>query len=691
MKFISSMHKNLILLFSILIHFLLIHCSHGLRSHICNHYKGQPVCCPGWRNGIGAPCIIPVCAGNCGERGECIKPNTCICSDRRLRFSCKEEEDLDGEESDTMQLDQAESQCPDNCNEHGKCENGVCICQTGYSGLKCEVQLKGACYTGLKRGLCVNPLQYRISQYGYEAIPLSHELCCNALGIAWGEPCQICHTTHCGRGYEQIDGICKDINECEVDGVCQRGQCINEEGSYKCHCPENTHFDESTLDCVYTLKMPCEEDPQRCHNGGKCLDLPNGDYRCICPWGTRTSQDRKSCIENKELHFDLCQLYKSSVCKNGQCIPRGNTYECLCNEGFEPSEDRKTCQYKIDICSIHRGYLCTNGQCIPAGRDFFCECNHGFTLSYDRRRCISKCEELGPNICPNGYCIALLNGDYECQCEIGYQSTPDHKKCIIQMEESYSNMHYAKPVQYYKNKYYKNNNNQENEFYDDSIQSKSQIDHSNYDDEKSDHWWQNDNDVRKLSDKQHKSYSQYNQQDSSQITYEKPTSLHLRGTSLRSTPCGQDDIVKKCNGGICLNLGGDGYLCECLPGYLAINGGRSCVKHKEREDNVLQNDEGVDDLRKSFHPINNRKNKYIYNFKKNSNSKLSQYQSACSQNDVLNKCVWGTCLNLGGNLYKCDCLQEYQYTPMEGCIRRIDQDLSQLQNKSTQGYNVTVF
>ncbi|CAH8557323.1 unnamed protein product [Schistosoma curassoni] len=496
------MNQNIILLLlSIIIYYhLFVDFTYGIKSHICSKYNGQPVCCPGWRNGIGAPCIIPVCAGNCGERGECIKPNTCICSDRRLRFSCKEE-DID-EESDTMQLDQAENQCPDNCNEHGTCENGACICRTGYSGLKCEIKLTGACYISLKRGLCVNPMQYRISQYDYEAIPLTHEVCCNALGIAWGEPCQICQSTHCGKGYEQIDGVCKDINECEVDGVCQRGQCINEEGSYKCNCPENTHFDKSTLDCVYTLKMPCELDPHRCHNGGKCIDLPSGDYKCICPWGTRTSQDRKSCIEDKEFHFDICQLYKSSVCKNGQCIPRGNTYECICNEGFEPSEDRKTCQYKVDICSVHRGYLCTNGHCIPAGRDFFCECNPGFTLSYDRRRCMSKCEELGPSICPNGYCIALSNGDYECQCELGYQSTSDHKKCIMQMEESNSNVHFTKSVQYYKNSYY---GNKENEPYENPIEmNKPQIDHSEVDDEKSYNWWQSDS----LSKKQHKSYSQ---------------------------------------------------------------------------------------------------------------------------------------------------------------------------------------
>ncbi|KAH8878452.1 Fibrillin-3 [Schistosoma japonicum] len=605
--------------------------------------------------------MITVCAGNCGERGECIKPNTCICSDQRLRFSCNvEEENYD--ESDTMQLDQA------------------------------EIKLKGACYTSLKRGLCVSPMQYRISQYDYEAIPLSHEVCCNALGIAWGEPCQICQTTHCGRGYEQIDGVCKDINECEVDGVCQRGQCINEEGSYKCNCPENTHFDKSTLDCVYTLRMACEEDPHRCNNGGKCVDLPSGDYKCICPWGTRTSQDRKSCLEDKELHFDICQLYKSSVCKNGQCIPRGNTYECICNEGFEPSDDRKTCQYKIDICSVHRGYLCTNGHCIPAGRDFFCECNPGFTLSYDRRRCISKCEELGPSICPNGFCIALSNGDYECQCDMGYQSTPDRKKCVLEIEESYTNKHYAKKVNYYKNQYYGNEKEPDEDTLD-MNKLQLQIDHPDIDDEKSYDWWQSDTSLRKSSGKPYKSYSQYKQQDSvHSLTHDKPSALHLRGTSLRSTPCGQEDIVRKCNGGICLNLGGDGYICECLPGYQLINGGRECIKHKEGSLSVWQNDENVENVKKSLHPVNFKKSTYINDLRQNFNSHGSYHQSSpCSQNDVLNKCEWGTCLNLGGDSYKCDCLPDYEYIQSEGCIHKTDKDSYQLHNKSTIMYNTTIF
>ncbi|CAH8851741.1 unnamed protein product [Trichobilharzia szidati] len=208
-------------------------------------------------------------------------------------------------------------------------------------------------------------------------------------------------------------------------------------------------------------------------------------------------------LQDNEPQFDICQLYKSSVCKNGQCIPRGTSYECICNEGFEPSEDRKTCQYKIDICSIHRGYLCTNGHCIPTGRDFFCECNPGFTLSYDRRRCINKCEELGPSVCPNGYCIALSNGDYECQCDIGYQSTSDRKKCILPMDESYSNPHYAKSMNYYKNKYYES----EQETFDSPIDKS--MEYSENHDGRNDNWWQNDHLQGKSLNLKQKSYAQY--------------------------------------------------------------------------------------------------------------------------------------------------------------------------------------
>ncbi|VDP95528.1 unnamed protein product, partial [Trichobilharzia regenti] len=88
------------------------------------------------------------------------------------------------------------------------------------------------------------------------------------------------------------------------------------------------------------------------------------------------------------------------------------------------------------------------------------------------------------------------------------------------------------------------------------------------------------------------------QQDSAYTKYAKPTALHLRGISRRSTPCGHDEIASKCNGGICLNLGGDGYMCECLPGYKLAHGGRECVKPEAETNSMWQNDASTNDVEK---------------------------------------------------------------------------------------------
>lgn len=49
--------------------------------------------------------LIAICGGNCGDRGHCMKPDTCMCSDGVQRFSCEEED------WNEMQSDQAVGKC----------------------------------------------------------------------------------------------------------------------------------------------------------------------------------------------------------------------------------------------------------------------------------------------------------------------------------------------------------------------------------------------------------------------------------------------------------------------------------------------------------------------------------------------------------------------------------------------------
>ncbi|OON17388.1 EGF-like domain protein, partial [Opisthorchis viverrini] len=49
-----------------------------------------------------------------------------------------------------------------------------------------------------------------------------------------------------------------------------------------------------------------------------------------------------------------------------------------------------------------------------------------------------------------------------------------------------------------------------------------------------------------------------------------------RPNGVSNAPCNQPHIVQRCSGGMCLNLGGRSYMCECLPGFDSYDRGRYC-------------------------------------------------------------------------------------------------------------------
>lgn len=79
-----------------------------------------------------------------------------------------------------------------------------------------------------------------------------------------------------------------DINECEQEGVCQRGVCNNFQGS----------------------------------------------FQCICDPGYVLTADRSSCID-----LDECTR-SPSICNNGTCINSMGSYQCQCFRGFTVGPNR---------------------------------------------------------------------------------------------------------------------------------------------------------------------------------------------------------------------------------------------------------------------------------------------------------------------------------------------------------------
>jgi len=59
----------------------------------------------------------------------------------------------------------------------------------------------------------------------------------------------------CIAGYQRIDGVCTDVNECRSVSCGSHGNCINKPGYYKCECEDG--FKRSNGECISKLVRNC--------------------------------------------------------------------------------------------------------------------------------------------------------------------------------------------------------------------------------------------------------------------------------------------------------------------------------------------------------------------------------------------------------------------------------------------------
>lgn len=155
--------------------------------------------------------------------------------------------------------DQPIQGCYQNCNNNGKCDNGVCTCDDGYTGNYCSIKCPSQCK--LPSGVCSYKGDCKC-QPGYSGLDCSTQICAN-----------------CNK-----DG-----------GYCKDSSCICNDGFVGPNC--------STCDIGYSTPL-CKPCPKKCsHPNGVC----ESDQKCKC----NTNWSGESC--------DTCELPFYSTDVNGNC------------------------------------------------------------------------------------------------------------------------------------------------------------------------------------------------------------------------------------------------------------------------------------------------------------------------------------------------------------------------------------
>ena len=316
--------------------------------------------------------------------------------------------------------------CIDGCRGFGVCKNGVCICDSGYSGSSCQYKCDSTCSVctqtacttckdanAVANGLtCSCKTGYTLSASG---VCTSTTASCDVLcAVCTSGVCSACTSNSvlasgkcsCASGYVISGTSCISCGfsctscsttaclTCAVGSVLSSGSCVCSAGYVKSTtaclaCPANCNVCSSSTICT-----TCKQN-YYATSTGSCQACSSNCLQC-------NSAGCTSCATGYSVSNGACALICSANCKS--CVTSGSC--STCNTGYYLSSNLcVACMTNCNVCSSSTS--CTT-------------CNTGFT-----RLSTGACGIT----CPN--CVTCDTSNGKCSvCKTGYYRDAN-AKCVV--------------------------------------------------------------------------------------------------------------------------------------------------------------------------------------------------------------------------------------------------------------------
>ncbi|XP_037662374.1 latent-transforming growth factor beta-binding protein 1 isoform X3 [Choloepus didactylus] len=325
------------------------------------------------------------------------------------------------------------------------------------------------------------------------------EDCCATVGTSWGfNKCQKCpkkplyhgynQMTECLQGYKRVNNtFCQDINECQLQGVCPNGECLNTMGSYRCTCKMGFGPDPTFSSCVPDTPVVSEEK-------GPCYRLVSSGRQCMHPLSVHLTKQLCCCSVGKAWgpHCEKCPLPGTAKEEPVEALtfsrdhgpgvaepevataPTEKEIASLDQEKtkLEPGQPQlspgvstihlhpqfpvviektsppmpvevapeastssasqviaPTQVTEINECTVNPD-ICGAGHCVNLPVGYTCICYEGYKFSEQQRKCvdIDECTQV-QHLCSQGRC-ENTEGSFLCICPAGFMASEEGTNCI---------------------------------------------------------------------------------------------------------------------------------------------------------------------------------------------------------------------------------------------------------------------